>query len=63
MSIRSALMIIVVVAVAGAVLLGRMRHASSRRARHRESSLLHRIDRTVHEFDSLVERELGRRSS
>lgn len=43
----------------GALFVGRMRRHPPRHVRHRTSSLLHRIDRSVHDFDRLVARETG----
>ncbi|HKE15217.1 MAG TPA: hypothetical protein VKB80_10150 [Kofleriaceae bacterium] len=62
MSIRSAIMIILVVAVAAAVVVDRLRRMSPRPVPPHTASLLQRIDRTVHDFDRLVAREVRRQA-
>jgi cell shape-determining protein MreC len=60
MSIRSAIMIILIVAVAASLVANQLRRTSPRHVRQHTTSLLERIDRTVHDFDRLVAREVRR---
>ena len=60
MSIRSALIVILIVAVAAGLVVSRLHRMSTRHAGHATTSLLERIDRTVHHFDRLVAREVRR---
>jgi hypothetical protein len=57
MSARTIIMTLALVCLAAMLLIGRMRGRT--RVRHqRTSSLLHRIDRSVHDLDRLSLREL-----
>jgi len=62
MSIKSAIMIILVVAIAASVVVDHLRRVSPRHVPHHTASLLQRIDRTVHDFDRLVAREVRRQA-
>jgi hypothetical protein len=62
MSARTIIMTLVLICLAAMLLIGRLRGRTRiRHVRHqRTSSLLHRIDRSVHDLDRLAPRDLER---